>query len=132
MSEKTDKIKKHFKDHKEAYITGGVCLVVGAAVTYLVIKQDQILESDETVSLINNFQGLFYKSPITNDITQLVVRRGHPGFLIQCNETKTIFASINQAAKEMGLNAGNLSSHLHGKNPHVGGFTFTNLGEAVA
>lgn len=131
MSEKTDKIKKHFRDHKEAYITGGVCLVVGAAVTYLVVKGSDVLECDETVTLVNNFQGLFYKSPITNDITQLVVRRGHPGFMIQCNETKTVFASINQAAKEMGFSAGNISSHLSGKNAHVGGYTFTNLGEAV-
>lgn len=131
MSEKTDKIKKHFRDHKEAYITGGVCLVVGAAVTYLVMKGDDILASDETVTLVNNLQGLFYKSPITNDITQLVVRRGHPGFVVQCNETKTIFASINQAAEEMGLSASNLSQHLNGKQTSVHGFTFTNLGEAV-
>lgn len=131
MSEKTDKIKKHFRDHKEAYITGGVCLVVGAAVTYLVVKGNDVLDSDESVALVNNFQGLFYKSPITNDITQLVVRRGHPGFIIQCDDTKTIFASINQAAAEMGLRATDIGRHLKGERPHVGGFTFTNLGEAV-
>lgn len=131
MAEGTVKIKQHFKNHKEAYITGGVCLVVGAAVTYLVIKGHDVFDSDESVTLVNNFQGLFYKSPITNDITQLVVRRGHPGFVIQCNETKTIFASISQAAKEMGISASNLSSHLSGKNAHAGGFTFTNLGEAM-
>jgi hypothetical protein len=131
MGEKIERIKQHMKDHKEAYITGGVCVVVTAAVTYLIIKHDTVLETDESVALVNNIKGLFYKSPVTNDITQIVVRRGHPGFIVKCNETGTIFASISQAAKEMGISASNISQHLKGKYDHAGGFTFTNLGEAV-
>lgn len=124
MSEKTDKIKKHFRDHKEAYITGGVCLVVGAAVTYLVVKGDKILESDEAVKLINIIKGDH------NTIITVLERRGHPGNMLLCNETGEVFASQNRAAELLGISATTLSRHLRGDNPHAGGFTFTNLGEA--
>ena len=125
MSEKTDKIKKHFRDHKEAYITGGVCLVIGAAVTYLVVKGHADAELDESVKILNRINGDH------NTIVTILERRGHPGNMILCNETGEVFASQNRAAELLGLSATSLSRHLRGDNPHAGGFTFTNLGEAV-
>ena len=41
LRRKMSKIKQHFKDHKEAYIAGGVCLATGVvlgAVTILVVS----------------------------------------------------------------------------------------------
>jgi hypothetical protein len=124
MSEKTDKIKKHFRDHKEAYITGGVCLVVGAAVTYLVVKGNTDPELDESIKLINTITGDH------NTIITQIVRRGHPGDIVRCIETGEVFASKNRAAAMNGISATALRNHLSGITESVKGLTFETLGEA--
>ncbi|QED11660.1 membrane protein [Arthrobacter phage Qui] len=127
MSEKTDKIKKHFRDHKEAYITGGVCLVVGAAVTYLVVKGNDVLENDEVVKFVNIIRGDH------NTINQVVevhmVRPGPKSFMVQCLETQKTWPSIRAAAEDLGLNPGELSKHLRGLTDSVKGFTFEKVAE---
>jgi hypothetical protein len=129
MSEKTDKIKKHFRDHKEAYITGGVCLVVGAAVTYLVMKGDDILASDESVKLINAIHGNTVNGDMHNTIITILERRGHPGNMVLCKETGEVFASQARAAAANGISGSSLSQHLAGLKDSVKGLTFENLGE---
>jgi hypothetical protein len=127
MSEKTDKIKKHFRDHKEAYITGGVCLVVGAAVTYLVVKGDDILAKDEVVKFVNVIKGDH------NTINQIIeinmVRPGPKSFVIQCVEDQRIWPSIRSAAKDIGHNPGTLSAHLKGLVDNIDGQHFTKVAE---
>jgi len=128
MSErKIDKFKKHVKDHKEAYIVGGLGVVVTAAVTYLVVSGNE-----KTVNLINEFNGDFKDSPITN-INQFIeiqmVRPGPKSFVIQCLETQKTWPSIRSAAEDLGVNPGKLGSHLKGKFPDVDGLTFTKVAE---
>lgn len=127
MSEKTDKIKKHFRDHKEAYITGGVCLVVGAAVTYLVVKGDDILANDEVVKFVNIIKG---DHNVINQVIEVhMVRPGPKSFVIQCVESQKTWPSMRSAAEDLGINPGKLASHLHGKFPDVNGLHFEKLAE---
>ena len=43
---------------------------------------------------------------------------------IICNETGTLFDSINEASREMKLFKSNIVSHLKGRVRHCGGYTF--------
>ena len=117
-------IKTHFKKHKEAYIVGSACLLIGAATAVLIVTRKGV---DVTVAQ----KGVFVNSPITNTVVTILERRGHPGNVIRCIETGEVFASQQRAAELLGLSAGNLSQHLSGKYAHVSGLTFEILGEAV-
>lgn len=118
------KTKQHIQDHKNIYLAAGGGLVVGALVRGHTLPTAAI----KTTTILP------FKSTVTHNITQTttLIRRGHPGNIIRCQETGEIFASQARAADVMGINAGNLSAHLSGRNPHISGFTFEKIGEAVA
>lgn len=124
-----DKIKTHFQENKNVYIAVGVTAVVAVAGTLIFVKfkNDHVAVTQQAAqkALVN------WKPTIHQEqIVQVVIPpRGNAGNAIQCDQTGTIFPSQNLAAKDMGLSAGNLSSHLTGKNDSVDGWTFTKLTE---
>jgi hypothetical protein len=126
MGKRIDRIKKHFADNKGAYIAGGVGVLIGAAVaTVVVLKQ-----TEGNKAIVDSYNLIKYKSPHTSQLIQVLIPpRGNAGNAIQCNETGSIYPSQNEAVKELGLNAGNLSQHLHGKKDLVNGLSFTKLTE---
>jgi hypothetical protein len=122
-------VKEHVVEYKEAYVVGAVG-AAGMAATYLVGKGRAITITNAATNTIGDLAENATVN-IDQSMTTIIelVRRGHPGFKIQCVETGETFASIRRAAKVMGVNPGNLSKHLNGEIPHVGGHTFMNLGE---
>jgi hypothetical protein len=127
MKEKIVAVKNHVVEHKAAYISGAICFVAGAAGATVVLANGIVL-----IDAFNP-QILSYK-PIHTHVSETTVInpiRGHRGNKIYCDQTGITYPSQNVAAAELGLKASNLSSHLHGKNAHVGGYTFANLGENV-
>lgn len=119
---KKERIVNHLKEHKTTYICAAAGAVAGAAVGVAVGVS---LKSPEAVV---ETKGIFYKSPV--NITQIVERRGHPGYVVMCNETGEQFASIRRAADLLGLTRRDISKHLNGLVPDVKGLTFTLIGEA--
>lgn len=119
---KRERVVNHLKEHKTTYICAAAGAVVGAAVGVVVGSS---MKSPEAVV---ETKGIFYKSPV--NITQIVERRGHPGYVIMCNETGEQFASIRRTAKLLGLNPSHISEHLKDLRPDVKGLTFTLIGEA--
>jgi hypothetical protein len=121
---KSERIKRHIKKHPVAYSVGVVVVVAG--VSYCLgtrVGSSRILSNSASFTIC---------SPQTiNTITTQLERRGHPGKIIKCKETGEVFASISRGADLMGVNRSNLSSHLSGRVPHVGGHTFELLGEAI-
>jgi len=124
MNQRIEKIKQHFHNNKKVYITGGVCLVVGAA--------GGVLYASKKAEMIVDAYKLQINSPTTNNIiTQLILPAlGDPGNVVQCIETGTIYASQRQAAKELGLSTSNVSKHLHGQLSHVKGNHLKVIGKA--
>lgn len=120
---KLDRMKTHFANNKRAYITGGVCLLVGS-VGGMAIKSGGIQIVDALKVQI--------ASPTTNNVVQTLARRGHPGNVIQCLETGETFASQNRAAAANGIAPADLSRHLAGVIESVKGLHFTKLGEATS
>ena len=123
MKQQLAKIKKHLSDNKVAYVSGGVGILVGAAGMMIVGSASDIKAVQEV------FAPLSWKPTITQTQITTLIRRGHPGNLIMCDQTGVQFASQNHAAELMNLSPTNLSQHLNGKQPSVGGFTFTKTGE---
>jgi hypothetical protein len=123
MKEKIERAKAHLRENKKVYIAGGTGLVVGAA-GVLLFGTEQIVIVDAIKVQLG------WKSPTTNNITTLLVRRGHPGYVVRCNETGELFASQNRAASMMGINPSAISQQLSGKYEKANGYTFTKLGEA--
>lgn len=126
MGVKIDKVKKHLSDHRSLYIGIGIGVGLGVVSTLVFAGR----QSPEVVVETKNTALVNYKSPVTNVITTVLERRGHPGNMLRCNETGELFASQNRAADLMGINKRDLSQHLHGVTDSVRGYTFTNLGEA--
>lgn len=125
MREKLAHVRDHLVENKWAYISGGVGLLAGAAGVYCYGGASAAKASQNINALVN------YKP--TQNLTQItiLVRRGHPGNIVRCKETGEVFASQNRAAELMDLSASSIANHLKGKTPHVKGYTFENLGEAV-
>lgn len=120
-------VKKHLKRNKKFYI-GAVSGLAFGALTALVAVKFKTLDPEDIIKIRNDVKGIFYKSPVTIEVQ--VVRRGHPGNIIRCDQTGEVFASQNRAAELLNISKRNLSKHLRGENESVSGFTFTNLGEA--
>lgn len=127
MTTQPNKIKQHFKDHKEAYIVGGVCLATGVvigAVTILVVKKGG---NQTTVAEMTNI--VAWKPKQTIDV--YVEALGDPGNVVQDLTTGTVYASQGQAARALGAYPSDMSKHLAGKKPHINGHIFEKLGKAI-
>ena len=126
-------ILSHIKRHKVAYAFGAGVVVAGVVFyftrdVYGPQSQPQILK-DSVFSNFSPFSKVTYLNK--NTVITSLERRGHPGKIIRCNETGEVFSSIQRGADVMEINRGNLTSHLHGRLPHAGGYTFEVLGEAA-
>ena len=128
---KIESIKNHVREHKKAYVVGGTVAAVGVAagVGYILGVRTTPKNVDTLVAPSNTINGLAWKP--TQTIEVVVEALGDPGNIIQDLTTGTIYASQNQAARELGVNAARISEHLAGKIPHVKGHTFEFLGKAA-
>ena len=127
MTTQTNKIKQHFKNHKETYIAGSVCLATGVvigAVTILVVKKGG---NQTTVAEMTNV--IAWKPKQTIDV--YVEALGDPGNIIQDLTTGTIYASQGQAARALGAYPSDMSKHLAGQKDSVRGHIFKKLGKAI-
>lgn len=52
-------------------------------------------------------------------------RSGHPGIIVRCDQTGTIYKSLKEASDDMHFNKNSLSLHINNKARHVKGYTFT-------
>ena len=104
--------------NKKQLLIGGALLGVGCAIGYAMKVQQ-----------VGVLQVLPINSPVVNNAIQTLVKRGHAGNVVVCNETGEIFASQNRAAQMLGLDPKRLSEHVRGKLENVKGYTFTLLGE---
>jgi hypothetical protein len=129
------KLFDHFKRNKGKYISGGLCLMVGSVVgVYLSINR-------RAVDAANTFKTIVPATitmPKVNDdaileslnIVSHIGRNGHPGNVIYCNETKQVFKSHREAARELGIDCRDLWAYFKGLKSSARGYTFKGFGEA--
>lgn len=56
---------------------------------------------------------------------------GHPGVIVECNETGKRYPSVKKAAEAMGISPGSISNQINGKQPKACGYTFTKIGDNI-
>lgn len=123
--------KQHVEKYQLAYIAGasGVgCLIIGGAAGSIFSKKVDVTAIAKNTALVN----WKASASVVQETVVQIPARGHRGNVIWCNELKRAFPSQNLTAKELGLSASNLSQHLLGRQPSVGGYTFQNLGENLS
>jgi hypothetical protein len=125
------KVKAHVQSHKMAYTVGASgagCLLVGGVFGTKFGKKVDVTAVAKNTALVN----WNASARVVQETVVQMPARGHRGNVIWCNELKRAFPSQNNAAKELGVQASNISSQLAGRIPHVGGYTFQNLGENLS
>ena len=123
---KIQNVKTHITKYKAVYITGGVCLVVGAVVG-LKCSGPSFIENNIKPKN-QNIAAVIWKPKQTLEVH--IEALGDPGNIIQDTTTGAIYASQNQAAKALGVNRARISEQLAGKIPDVNGHSFDFLGKA--
>lgn len=125
VGKRVEEVREHIKENRSVYISSGISLVAGLGMGLAMRNKTVAIQKAKNV-------GLIVWKPVQNlEQTTTLIRRGHPGFVIKCQETGEVFASKNRAAEVMGVNRANLNLHLQGKMPSVNGYHFVNLGEAA-
>lgn len=138
-----ESIKAHFKKHRRTYAACGVTAVVVGGVAYVIHLKRVDVATKIAIDAMAKANTVTIGAPVAasaissvsagrdailTTVINHLERQGHPGNLVRHIESGAIFASQNQAANAFGIDPSNLSKHLLGKIPHVGGETFEVLG----
>lgn len=124
MSEKIDRIKKHFSDNKKVYVVAGVTAAVSVATTVVIMKCRKV---QAPVQLANHIVG--DHNTILQEIHIDMCRPGPKSFVVKCTETQKVWPSIRAAAEDLKVNPGELSKHLRDMTESVKGMHFEKVAE---
>ena len=126
-----ERVKKHFKKHKELYIGIGIgiglagitCLIMKESSTKLVAGLDSPVPSGTTGSFIfgSNNRGNIVTTIHNNN-------RGNPGFITRNIESGELFETQGAAAKAFNIPESILSKHLNYGRELEEGLHFERLG----
>ena len=109
MKQQIDKVKQHIKENKTAYVTGAVCLVTGAAGALLLAEKADVNVSPQIKQVLS------YKPEAHQTVVVVLEERANLSKPVRVKGTDKIFASQNEAARQLGLSAKAISGHLNGK-----------------
>jgi hypothetical protein len=132
-----DKIKAHVGRHKTVYFLGAGITVAG--ITCFIMRGRLAglgYAGPDTATKIVFERPLFLFSNRNKVINVVAVTardgRGHPGYLVVCEETGDIFLSQIGAAVWAGVSDAIMSLHIRGKLPDVNGLHFKRLSATPA
>lgn len=125
----------HIERNKLLYLAGGSCLMVGGIFGLFLKINRKLNKTSNALKILKATRARLAEAPSVNyvsgpKIVDFIGRNGHPGNVIYCNETKQIFKSNREAARELGIDSRDLWAYLKGIKPTARGFTFTRIGEA--
>jgi DNA endonuclease I-HmuI-like, NUMOD-like domain len=129
FKEKWEVVKDHVSRHKEAYITGGFCLVVGVIIGAETYHKVSVSQKSQNIGLLN---WKTFTHMEQNTIVLEVPARGHRGNVLVDENTGHVYPSQNEAARELGVSPSSISQHLNGHRDHVGGITLKKMGENLS
>lgn len=115
---KIESIKQHVKKYKAVYITGGVCLAVGATggVAYA-IRRPEIIQNAQ-------LQNILCWRPESHQHVIQFIERSTPSKPIHLKGTQQYFDSIHAAARQTGHSVSDISKNVNGLRPDVKGDVF--------
>ena len=126
---KWERVKTHFRENRNLYLLGGVCLAAGAVLGYSLKDEgdDFALEAAGDMAL-----GDMDKSThnTTNNVT---VNMGGPMHKIVKNtSTGEVFESVTAAAESAGVATSTMSRHINGHSDHIYGDEYEIVGIGTA
>lgn len=126
---KWERVKNHFRENRNLYLIGGVCLAAGAVFGYSLKDEgdDFALEAGGDMAL-----GDMDKSThnTTNNVT---VNMGGPMHKIVKNtSTGEVFESVTDAAESAGVSVSTMSKHINGHSDHIYGDEYEIIGVGTA
>lgn len=115
--------KTHVVDHKELYITGGVCLVVGVLSGAVIMSRRPTVSQDSEIT-----QKICWKPNATLHTTNTTVinfiERSTPSKPVHLVGTQKYWDGVRAAARDTGHTASEISKNANGHRPHVKGDVF--------
>ncbi len=123
---KTQAVREHVEAHREAYVAGALAFLAGGTTVLVMGRRPEVQAVQKIIG------GIVWHPTQTLEQTTLLVRRGHPGFIMLVRETGEEFASKNRVAALFGVNRRELAKIPKGESRRIGDYTFENLGEAAA
>jgi hypothetical protein len=126
---KWERVKDHFRENRNIYLAGGVCLVAGAVLGYSLKDEGDVfaLEAAGDMAL-----GDMDKSThnTTNNVT---VNMGGPMHkIVKNNSTGEVFESVTAAAESAGVSISSMSKHINGHTDHIFGDEYEIVGIGTA
>lgn len=119
-NERVQKVRLHFKENRKTYLVGAGSMVVGAVGMLVASRSGNIS--------ISNPAMLNWK-PVANTVQVSMTRPGPKSFVVQEVVSQKTWPSLRATAKDLGLNPGELSKHLKGEVPDIGGLCFEKIAE---
>ena len=103
---KVARLKTHFRENKDRYTVGAICLGVGAAAACLLRKGDTQIISAEVANVAGRDVNTTYKTVINQEPQRL-------SYLVKVGEK--IYETQREAAEALGVSESNLSRFFNGK-----------------
>ena len=132
---KWERVKNHFREKRNLYLAGGVCLVAGAVLGYSLKDEgdDVKMEALGDINLGDINFGELEKTThnTTNNVT--TVNMGGPMHKIVKNtSTGEVFESVTAAAESAGVSTSSMSKHVNGHTEHIFGDEYEIVGIGTA
>ena len=129
-----DKLKKHFSDNKKLYFGIAIGAVVAGTGIYIwKTKSAPKLPTFGDGATAVTISDAAHVDTVINNSGSIInlIRRGHPGNVVEHIESGEQFASQARAAEVFGVSASRMSKHLRGLLDDIDGEHFRILREAV-
>lgn len=126
---KWERVKNHFRENRNLYLTGGVCLVAGVVLGYSLKDEGDDVKMEALGDI--NF-GELDKST-HNTTNNVMVNMGGPMHKIVKNtSTGEVFESVTDAAESAGVSVSTMSKHINGHTDHIYGDEYEIIGVGTA
>ena len=114
-----EKFKAHVKEHKEAYIVGGIGFVACVGV-WIIASRSNGGERTIVTKEINQVAVGYRNTQVVIEM----VERSTPSKPVHLVGTDLYFPSLNEASRQTGHSLSKLSRHINGHIPDINGDVF--------
>jgi hypothetical protein len=126
MNARIVKVKNHVKDNSKVYIGTAVGVVVGAAVSVIVIGR-----SDTGTEIVQKIVQIGLKNERANNVVVNLVERSTASKPVHLVGTNLYFNSLSEAARETGHHLRDISKVVNGHMDDIKGDVFEFLERAA-
>lgn len=109
MNEKLEKARQHLRENRRAYVVGAVCLVTGAAGALLLAGKADVAVNSQIKQILS------YKPEAHQTVVVVLEEKANLSKPVRVKGTDMIFASQNEAARQLDIPQVIISKHLNGK-----------------